>query len=99
MLTQTDFIAATPQYDAKSILSKERTKDHAFFELKITHDLFFLFFNAPLESALRFDNSPLSQNIFQLMKQIQEISKDTVYKISVGTNDEGIVGSSAISFK
>ena len=99
MLTQTDFIAATPQYDVKSILSKERTDNHKFFSLKLSDQIIFDGFVLNIVNEhYRYDDSPTSANFIRFLKEIREINKDIVYTLSLGTTAEGIAGTSSTVF-
>ena len=83
VLTQTDLVAGTASYDVKAVSAAEHIPNQNFLDMSMSAELYKTIFNAVDEGK-----SSL------LHKFIEGAS----YSFTIGTNDEGLVGTSVVVF-
>ena len=93
-LTQTDFTAATSSYNVKNVSAAERVQNSTFFEFVMSPS----FYSSVILSALDNEVKNSDDTFNDIMHEIYKFW-DMDYRFSIGTNDEGLLGSSEIIFK
>ena len=89
ILTATDLVAGTPNYDVKAISSNERVPGSSFLEISLDSE----FYNS-IVNGMNEINAQQKAAVVDFYGSMK-----TQTTMSLGTNDEGLVGSSVVVFK